>query len=326
MSDLYHIPGDNGKDYRLKKFVEYQHEAPATDYRFVAEYCRRRKVDKDHIVDLAFILAVTYSEITTVFISELLVDGKTHWDIWKLKDNLNFGSAGKYKKYNDEYIPIMESWNAITEGKSHQWILQENSDNPEQTYRRIYRKVSSITGVGRFTVDQFILMIVYMRDDLGLNIEIPSRINWRYCSNETSGLYNIFYEDEKANEYDRNGKISETEIRYLTSRVKVVQKAIMDTYGEYVEISDFVDKICSFRNLFKGQRYGGFHHDRELGVLKDYEKAFPEYQYIWDGCYRIRESIFPDKLLGEKHGWNGIRKERKKLWLTTGKTGVEDER
>lgn len=326
MSDLYHIPGDNGKDYRLKKFVEYQHEVPATDYRFVAEYCRRNSLSKDKIVDLAFILSVTYSEVTTIFINELLRLGKTHWDIWDMKENLNFGSAGKYKKYNDEYIPIMESWDAITGGQAYKWILKENNDNPEITYRRIHRKAGAITGVGRFTIDQFLLMICYMKDDLDINIQEPAKLDWKHCSNQTSGIFNIFYEDERANEYDRTKKVSQQDIVYLTAKLKVIQKEIQSKYPEQdSSISGFVDKICSFRNLFKASRYGGFHHDRELGVIKEYETLYPEYGYIWEECYRIREDIFPDRLLGEKHGWNGIRKERKKLWLTTGKTGVEYE-
>ena len=82
-------------------------------------------------------------------------------------------------------------------------------------------------------------------------------------------------------------------------------------------------KICSFRNLFKASRYGGFHHDRELGVLREYEKTLPQYEDLWDRVFRLRRAMFDERFLGELHNWNGIRKERKKLWLEKGLTGVE---
>ena len=87
----------------------------------------------------------------------------------------------------------------------------------------------------------------------------------------------------------------------------------------------FIGKICSFRNLFKNARYGGFHHDRQLQVIKEYEKVLPEYEYLWKECYDLRKTMFDKRFLGELNGWNGIRKERKKLWLTTGLTGAEKE-
>lgn len=166
--------------------------------------------------------------------------------------------------------------------------------------------------------------MVLMKDDLGLNVKEPATLDWKNCSNLTSGTYNIFYEDEKANEYDRTGVVTDLEKAYLTLKIKQIQKRIAETYPEQNnEISVFVGKICSFRNLFKGARYGGFHHDRQLGVLKNYEAAFPEFDDLWRHCYEIRREIYPHKLLGELNGWDGIRKDRKKLWLTKGLTGVE---
>lgn len=39
--DLYNIPNDDGKRYRLKKFVEYQHEVPSIHYRVLGEYIKK---------------------------------------------------------------------------------------------------------------------------------------------------------------------------------------------------------------------------------------------------------------------------------------------
>lgn len=325
MSDIYHIPGDDGKTYRLEKFVEYQHEVPETHYRFVGEYSRRKKFNNNQKVNIAFLLSETYSEITTVFLTELLKK-KSPEEVWKMKNNLNFGSARKYVKNNDEFANQMRDWEKLTRKRPYEFIKKAEGDNPMETYNSIHEAVKAVNGVGRFAADLFLETIIYLRDDLGIKVEQPTVLDWKNCANLTSGIFNIFYEDERANEYDKTKKVTDIEKKYLTGKLVKIQKEIQETYpNQDAQICMFIGKICSFRNLFKNARYGGFHHDRQLGVLKEYERTFPEYQYLWDECYRIRKDIFPERFLGELHGWDGIRKERKKIWLTTGKTGVEDE-
>ena len=236
MSDIYHIPNDDGKYYRLNKFVEYQHEVPSIHYRFLGEYIKNHKFDKDTTINFCFLMCVTYNELTCILLHEMFKE-MTEEEIWdKYKTFLSFGSARKYAKNNDQFIDLIKD------------------------------------------------------------------------------------------EFDKTKKVTPLEIKYLSTKLSVIQKSIQETYPEQdSEISMFIGKICSFRNLFKNARYGGFHHDRQLGVLKQYEVDFPQYSYLWEECYKLRQDIFPSRFLGELHGWDGIRKERKKIWLTTGKTGVEDE-
>ena len=159
---------------------------------------------------------------------------------------------------------------------------------------------------------------------LGIRIKEPKRIDWDNSENLASGIFNIFYEDEKANQYDRTGKLSDADREYLTQHIGIIQDEIRRTYPEQdSEISMFIGKICSFRNLFKKARYGGFHHDRELETIRKYEQLLPEYGDIYRECLDLRRRIFPNRLLGELKGWNGIRKERKRLWIEKGLTGVE---
>ena len=322
MSDIYHIPQDDGKEYRLKKFVEYQHEVPSIHYRFLGEYIRRHDMSRDEKLDMCYLMSATYNELTCILLFTML---KTYSpeEIWeKHKEKLAFGSARKYAKNNDQFVQLIRDWYA--QGTPSEWLEHLILPSEEQTCKNIQRAIQNINNVGRFASDLFIEMIVYLKDDLGIKVKEPASIDWKNCANLTSGIFNIFYEDEKANEFDRTKKVTSQEIGYLTSKLKIIQKEIHNTYPEQdSEISMFIGKICSFRNLFKNARYGGFHHDRQLGWLRDYEKAFPEYKEIWDECYLIRREIFPDRFLGELHGWDGIRKERKKIWLTTGFTGVE---
>lgn len=317
MSDLYHIPNDDGKTYRLRKFVEYQHEVPSIHYRFLGEWVKKNCLCKEEALDMCWLMSVTYSELTCILIFELLKKHSTV-EIWtKYKKKLNFGSARKHAKNNDLFVPLMEGWKGV---KLDDCVTED----PALTYRNFYARVSRLKNVGRFAADLFMEMIVYLAGYLGISAKEPLLIDWKNCANLTSGIYNIFYEDERANEFDRTKKVSKEERLFLTRKLMLIQEEIKKTYPtQDADISMFIGKICSFRNLFKNARYGGFHHDRQLGVLRQYEKDFPEYSVIWGRCYGLRKEIFPHRFLGELNGWSGIRKERKKLWLTTGETGAE---
>ena len=214
----------------------------------------------------------------------------------------------------------------MTADGPYMFVKSAEGRTPKETYRNIHSKVRRISGVGRFAADTFMETIVFKKGLLELDVEEPGEIDWKNSANLTSGILNIFYEDENANLFDRKKTLTDDEKMRLTQYLSVIRTAIQAQYPEQnSEISMFIGKICSFRNLFKNARYGGFHHDRQLGVLRQYEERFPEYGHIWSECYEIRREIFPDRFLGELHGWGGIRPWRKKLWTTAGLTGVEPE-
>lgn len=325
MSDLYKIPNDDGKTYRLQKFVEYQHKAQAVDSRFLRAYVQKEQFSKDQVIDIAFLDAILYNEITAALLLEM---EKTmgYDEIWeKYSGSLNFGSAKKHAKYNNMFVELIDEYERLTQ--SGQWKAVEEllTDDGARNYKRLHKWIGSIHGFGRFSADLFCEVLLLARDYLGLNIQQTAELDWKNCANLTSGIFNIFYEDEKANDFDKFHKVSDVEARYLSSKLVQIQKSVEKEYPEDAEITMFIGKICSFRNLFKGARYGGFHHDRQIEVIRKYQQTFPEYQNLWDKCFEIRKDIFPHALLGELNGWDGIRKERKKLWLTTGYTGVEED-
>ena len=322
MSDLYHIPHDDGKTYRLKKFVEYQHEVPSIHYRFLGEWIKKYGFDRETAVNMCWYMSVTYNEITCVLLNAM---GGSPEYIWmNYKDKLNFGSARKYAKNMDWFVPLMREWKKTTGYLPYEWVLSKKGETPEQTYINIHEALCKINHVGRFAADLFMECICYLKDWLRLDIKEPLNLQWDKCANLTSGLFNLMYEDEKANRFDKERRTSVRDKIELSCELLKVQEEIGKTYPDQDnDVTMFIGKICSFRNLFKAARYGGFHHDRELGVIKQYEVDFPEYRSLWLKCYELRKEIFPNHLLGELHGWSGIRKERKKMWLEKGLTGVE---
>lgn len=331
--DLYNIPGDTGKDWRLNKFVEYQHEAPSIHYRILGEYILKYGFSLDDAVMLCWYMSVTYNEVTCILLQELFdwrsLTPKTvkeycnrFWE--ETKPFLDFGSSRKYAKNMDWFPVLMEQFLRATKRHPYRWLLSFRSEDPEQSYTKLYQSLLKIPYTGRFAADLFMECVLYLNPLFGTVFSEPKQLDWEKCSNLTSGLLNVFYRDEEANEYDKTNKLPVSE-DLLTIYLTRVQKRIHRTYPEQpTDINLFIGKICSFRNLFKSSRYGGFHHDRELGVLREYERILPEYQYLWDRVFQLRKELFPARFLGELNDWDGIRSERKKLWLGEGLTGVEE--
>ena len=324
MSDMYHIPHDDGSTYRLEKFVEYQREVPSIHYRFLGEWIKRNMYGRDRAVNMCWYMSVTYNEITCVLLDHLDANETYKW-VWETYgDVLKFGSARKHVRLNGRFVLLMEQWKAATQNEPYEWLKRLESSDPKQTLRNIHNALCSMREVGRFASDLFIECVSYIQDYLDIKVGEPEELDWINCANLTSGTYNIFYEDERAARFDKTKQIAPEEYPILTEYLAEIQREIHATYPQQAyTIYSFVGKICSFRNLFKAQRYGGFHHDRELGWINEYKEQLPEYSLLWQKCLYLRREIFPHRLLGELNGWQGIRKERKRLWLDKGLTGVE---
>lgn len=330
--DLYHIPGDTGGDWRLRKFVEYQHEVPSIHYRVLGEYIKTYVKDPNDAVMMCWYMSATYNEITCMLLQELLdwksLTPKTVTEYFKnfwaeTKPVLDFGSSRKYAKNMDWSPVLLDEFIRRTRRNPLRWLKNTCCDNPVESYKNVFSSISQVPFTGRFASELFMESVLYLKDFFGIRMTEPSKLDWKRCSNLTSGLLNIFYYDEEANFYDRTKKLP-VEERFLTELLERVQLEISAQYPDQPnDINLFVGKICSFRNLFKSARYGGFHHDRELGVLRMYEAQLPEFQYLWDRAFKLRRNMFDTRFLGELNGWDGIRTERKKLWLREGLTGVE---
>ena len=332
--DIYNIPNDSGGDWRLNKFVEYQHEVPSIHYRVLGEYVKKLQLDKDETVMMCWFMSCTYNEVTCAYLHEIFnwkaLKPKTVKAYCKVfwetnKENLIFGSSRVYAKSMDWFPSLMENFIRRTKKHPYAWLLSLEQKDPADTYYSIVKELETFQYVGRFARDLFMESIMYLQDYLHIAVYEPSILDWEKCSNLTSGLLNIFYLDEEANEFDKLEKIPDSISKaQLSEYLQIVQNRIHEVYPEQSDdINMFVGKICSFRNLFKSSRYAGFHHDRELGWIKLYEKNCPELSHVWQTLYALRKNMFPERFLGELHDWDGIRKDRKKLWLSKGLTGAE---
>lgn len=325
------IPKDTGHPWRLHKFVEYQHKVPPVHPIVISEYAELKGLDADDCIIISWLISVTYCEITTLYLFEQLdwrnltrADIELFWE--KHKPTLVFGSGRKHVKAADWFVSLMDDFLKIVGQHPEEWLKSLIQIDPVATYESIMAVAKSVKFTGRFAGDLFLEMLMHFNKKSLVNVQLeePEVIDWKHCSNLTSGLFNAIYMDNEADMFDKTGFIAEEHYSILQTGIHDVQKAIQLRYPEQdATIPLVITKLCSFRNLFKSSRYGGFHHDRQLENIVKYQKNYPEKAELWQILYNIRLKVFDPSLLGEVGGWTGIRKDWKKLWVEKGMTGVE---
>lgn len=324
--DLYNIPGDNGKLWRIDKLIEYKQIADYADIPVLAEYSKYLK-NEDEAILVAWFFSLTYSEPSTFWLLDNFdyfdIDKSGLTDFWKTyKENLPFCSSRQYCKNMDWFVPLMGKFMATTKRHPYRWFnsLYNIQDTPEKKYEKIFSTINSWKYMGRFSSELFMLAI----EAISENMDIPKiyanspPFSWKKGSNVTSGMLNLLYLDEEANAFDKSGKFDKDLEPILNKGVKTLYKRCAQKDLKIKDYTTIIPRICSFRNLFKGNRYVGFHQDRQLEGIISISKLKGTNLNSIDLLYDIRKQLYPKYLLGELNNWSGTRKERKKLFLNTG--------
>ena len=320
------IPNDTGHPWRLRKFVEYAHTVPPIGPATYLAWAKIMKLSPDDCVRLAWYNSTCYCELTAIFLSRTIPKKPNTMIVEKFwtehKERLIFASARMYAKNMDWFVPLMDKFLAATNGEPLRWLRRIATEgSPQERYANVYHELMSWPYMGRFSVELFTDAVVQLgREGLleHLRFEAES-IDWRKGSNLTSGLLNMFYQDELADHYDDTKKLEDRVVQLLDKSLAKVQKETGLTHpNSDTSVSVITPKICSWRNLFKGRRYMGYHQDRQLAQLYAYQKNYPG-DRLWEALFALRKRVLAPKLLGEIGGWTGIRKERMKLWVREGR-------
>ena len=330
------IPNDEGGDWILNKFVEYQHEVPPVHYEIFKEYTKNKKLSLDDQIYLSWLMCNTYQEITSLLILEevpLEKDFSIKFNTWykENKHRVVLGSSKKHMAYIERLENVMYWFEeTFTSTPSKVIFTCMKSDNPSERTEELKSFIRQCKEVGRFASDYFIetLHLLQMNGYNDLNLGSIDTVDWDDGSNLTSGLFNVLNKPDLADKFDK-GKMSKQELEdhkpELEETLLKIKNKINQKYDSNIDSVHFVPKLCSFRNLWKSNRYGGFHHDRQLGVLNKYLEVYPSKKELFEFIFKIRKEKFKSCLLGELNGWKGIRTERKKLWVKEGLTGIEPE-
>lgn len=310
--DLYNIPGDTGGDWRAHKFLEYAINAPTVCHPTIIAYAKKANWTLDETVTSFFLHCLFYEELTAIYgvekFSTDLIEACKYWNLHTPHTNPDKRRVITMNLYPE----AIDSWLNLTEGHPHDWVSQFS------TRKELRKGITSVKNIGGFSADLFENCIYAA--GYPLDVRYPE---WHSTPQLAIGMCHVLYKDKKANNIRHDRFVSLKDENNLNQNFEKLCFCMEKAYpGNPAD--KWYTKLCSWANLFQGTRYGGFHHDRQLENLHWQEKNFPDGSIVWRRVYSLRKKLWKLHLLGELNGWDGIRPERKKLWLREGLTGVEE--
>lgn len=305
----YGIPGDCLK-LRRQTFWELMTPDEDTgymdgeDYGLLKPYVEDKEPNLETKLWLAFLYGLSYSVTTTIRFAEEFgnisdTSFKKLKSFWEHnKNTLHFAPDKRYLKNNDQVVPAIMTMKDHVNGDLKKYLIPLLKTGFDNTYKQITKNWRFFGPEGAYLFFDVIYGI------LPEWYSEPEVLDWRNSGKTVvEGMAHFLGEDEV---------ISSNEHNYVRYN-KAVDKIVTKTKAPKIVVES---NLCFFRKLFKGSRYLGYYADRQLEeCYKTAELLKHRYNInIWD----YRERTVPEQFRGEINGWQGIRKERCKIFLTTG--------
>ena len=277
--------------------------------KLLTEYANRHELSDDERFHLAFFFSITYCCESGIILFKnrgRILSGELTAET--LKQDMVFQSDRKYIKMGNRFKDLLELWKTtITSYNNSKWFANGVLDLQEAI-----KDVENWYMFGRFSAFLFLESYATM---IGVAVS-NTTIDWKNGDTATSGLLNLYGDDALADEFDRSG-VLKVPVDKMDARLSNLAKNVEKTGGD-TDTTKLETSLCAYRKFYKGSRYNGYYLDRMLEELVWYQRLKPEYSDLTSELYGIRRALFPDEMLGELHGWTGIRKENKKLYMMYG--------
>lgn len=289
---------------RLEEFCIYHRDGDGEcNAILLKEYADANGLKAKDRFDLAYFFSITYCCESGVIL--FLNRGM---DLYALKGDMIFQSDRKYVRMKDYFERLIYQWqNSLSHYDTTKWF-----ENGVLSLEKAIKDVEKWYMFGRFSAFLFLETYATLMNTPVAN----TTIDWEHGDTATSGLLNLFGHDEFAADFDRKG-ILQVPVDKMDGYLKKTAENVKLSGGD-PNTTKIETSLCAYRKFYKGTRYNGYYLDRMLEELVWYRRERPQYIRVTEELYSIRKTVFDSDLLGELHGWNGIRKENKKLYKEYG--------
>lgn len=295
---------------RMREFIAYHLNGDGEcNAVLLAEYANRNGLTARERFDLAYFFSIVYccESAIILFKNRNQIKANPVITSQSLKPEMIFQSDRKYMKMRDCFARALEFWSErLLNVGGDKFIIGGIID-----LRNAVLEVEKWYMFGRFSAYLFLETYATLMECEVTDITI----DWKNGDTATSGLLNLFGKDAEANEFDARGVLRVPRDK-LDGWFKKVASLVSSRGGD-ANATKLETSLCAYRKFYKGTRYNGYYLDRMLEELIWYKKL-SKYDSLTSELFSIRKSVFPNDMLGELHGWNGIRKENKKLYQEYG--------
>lgn len=296
---------------RLKEFVDYHINGDCECNGMVLKrYSELHQLNRQDKTDLCFFYTLTYCVASALLLLEKRKQLRSGSCIEKIKEMLVFQSDRKYMRMGDKFEKSIQLWKSTFDKRAN--IISKNMVSDGKLRSGITKYCEGWYGFGRFAAYLFIETYCAL---FGITqpINTTEKAQFKEGNVYTAGIFNVFCEDAIADSIDKYGITSEELPKaqsYLERILREIYKQGGDTNFFCVETT-----LCAYRKHFKGTRYNGYYADRQLSEITAFEAR--GLTSLAKELKQIRAQVLPNNMLGEKHGWDGIRTELKKRYLLT---------
>lgn len=320
--DLYNIPGDDHKHWRSQKFIQYvMGSTTGADTWLLRVLAEEHHLSLDERIWLCWLHTCCNCEVSAwMMFKDLdyktisLKEVKHYWEVNRNK--LVFVTDRVYVKSNNEFCNLISQFMKST--KRHPKRLLSMFDS----FTELYNYLCSWRYMGRYSTELFLESLITVAKVSNLKPD-SMKFDFNLGRTMTSGLLNTLYFDDLAMEFDSGLKLSESQCEFLDTELHNLYEELKVKSGLNITLSQMTPKLCSWRRLFKNQRYGTYYIDRQLHCLTLMKSHYPDREAVWDEIYAARKALFHESVLGENFGRDGIQKGRFFCWLQEGLTGFE---
>lgn len=175
-----------------------------------------------------------------------------------------------------------------------------SAPTPEDRWDEVSAAVRSVMGNGRWAGFKTCEMLAKVND---YDLAAPD-MDHRYSSGPRHGL-RMLYPDLPTT--DRAEDVADMD---QASLQLVDHLAALGLPG--ADLATAETSLCDFHSLAHGNYYVGHDIDQMLAQLNRRD----DLEHM-DVLHAARATAFPDAYLGERHGWDGVDKERRKVYMLT---------
>lgn len=301
---------------RIKEFLWYHKNGDGDcNGQVLRCYAEEKGLTPQDCFDLAYFYSITYCCVSAIFLLENRGRIRENYEAFadEYKNKLMFQSDRKYVRMLDRFRGLLATWFFLL-------------DNHGQTFDDKFIKQNVISTKSALSVAEkwyyfsrfsaYLFLETYC-DIKGLESARANGMSYE-GDNMTfaGGLFYVYNLDADAEYVQRNHRLP-IDPDTFEAMVQDLQEKTKE-YGADDSLVKLETSLCAYEKFFKGTRYNGYYADRMLEEVVKLASV-PEFDKACEEVLKARRKAIPDVYLGERHGWQGIRKEMKKSYVLTGK-------
>ena len=289
----------------------------------VLQYIARKlNLDENQKYWLAYLYSCCYSAPTAYYmilnlpkVQDITREKLSEW--WtNNKNKLVFETDRLRVKTQNQFLKMVMNYKSLVKYSDSRFFNSLLKGEPLRSYRYIYSYLEkNLYYFGRYSLFMY-LEAIYNLTELAIQADT---LNLKEALSSRNGLcFLLGLDNWVRHQSEKKDNLTSRQYSFLQHELKKLYEELISKYPDIpTTYWNLETSLCAYKKLFFATRYAGYYIDRQLQELKTMQSMNPDID--WSIFWQARKECFFEKSLGELNGWSGIRKDKMKYFLNTGK-------